>query len=407
LAIADAIMDDSNTQSFTCPICGANNSTGSIFCGQCGTRLDVSGDAFRSQIRSILKSELQDQTVVEIQTAQKIVARVSEWAKLFGFFAGITLVIFAAALAILGYRSLAELQMHIQKATSGAVEKTEGEIASAKKSAERLEGRAEELATRYDKLEKNADKYEKLDQKFEKLDDTVNGLQQRVTKIEGRKYEQTSLLIPGLKNQIDANLETFQSYLAQLGYVPQQRSIGIELTPDDNPLTYRPTYDGTRHLLIFSQADAADRFIPLSTYMNSVLWAKGVPTQDPDAHWQSNAVEAGLAGYFAASFLRSATPTNLLPAFDLTAAKPWNSDPTNFTDARHVRNVIWASICWQIQTKIGRDAFDQALFRTWVDLEAQSYPVDFVPVFARHLLDRLGPNAPAAREILVARKVPL
>jgi hypothetical protein len=400
-------MDDLNTLASTCPICGADNSAGNIFCGHCGTRLDVSGDAFRSQIRSILKSELQDQTVVEIQTAQNVVARVSEWAKLFGFFAGISLVIFAAALAILGYRSLADLEVRIQTATNGAVKATEGEIARAQSAADRLEGRSQDLGARYNKLEKDLDKYEKLDQRYEKLDETVSSLQQRVTRIEGRKFEQTSVLTPGLKNQVDTNLEAFQSYVAHLGYVPQQRSIAIELTPDDNPLSYRPSYDGTRHLLILSQVDAADRFIPLRTYMNSVLWAKGVPIEDPDAHWQSNAVEAGLAGYFAASFLRSPNPTKLLPAYDLTAANPWNTDPTSYSDARHVRDVIWASICWQIQTKIGRDAFDQTLFRTWKDLEAQSYPIDFVPVFARHLLERLGPNATAARDILIARKVPL
>jgi hypothetical protein len=44
-----------------------------------------------SQVRSILESELQDQTVVEIQTAQKVVARVSEWAKLFAFFGGMAI----------------------------------------------------------------------------------------------------------------------------------------------------------------------------------------------------------------------------------------------------------------------------------------------------------------------------
>jgi uncharacterized membrane protein YvbJ len=84
-------MDDSSPVLVTCPICGSRNSVTNVFCGQCGTRLDVSGDAVRYQIRSILKSELQDQTVVEIQTAQKIVTRVSEWAKLFGFYAGISL----------------------------------------------------------------------------------------------------------------------------------------------------------------------------------------------------------------------------------------------------------------------------------------------------------------------------
>jgi hypothetical protein len=400
-------MDDLNPLRSSCAICGADNSTGNIFCGQCGKRLDVSGDAFRSQVRSILKSELEDQTVVEIQTAQKVVARVSEWAKLFGFFAGISLVIFVAALAILGYRSLADLEMRIQAATNGAVKATEGEIANAKNTADNLQGKSQELGAEYDRL---GARYAQLDQdlnKYEKLDETVTSLRQRVARIEGRKFEQTSVLTPGLKNQLDSNLEAFQSYVANLGYVPPQRSIGIELTPDDNPLSYRPSYDGIRHLLILSQADAADRFIPLRTYMNSVLWAKGVPTEDPDAHWQSNAVEAGLAGYFAASFLGTANPTKLLPLFDLTAAKPWNSDPTNLSDARHVRDVIWASICWQIKTKIGRDTFDQTLFRTWEYLEAQSNRIDFVPVFARHLLERLGPNAAAAREILIARKVPL
>src|SRR5215469_9852350 len=102
-----------------CINCKAQNPTGKNFCGDCGTPLGSASSApyeslLRRQIQEILKEQLKDQKVIEIETSIAIASRVSEWAKLFGIYAGIPLAILILTLAFLGIKSFTDLSASIE-----------------------------------------------------------------------------------------------------------------------------------------------------------------------------------------------------------------------------------------------------------------------------------------------------
>src|SRR5258708_26701159 len=102
-----------------CVNCRAQNPTGKNFCGDCGTPLGSASRApfeplLRRQILEILKEQLKDQKAIEMETSIAIASRVSEWAKLFGIYAGIPLAILVLTLAFLGIKSFTDLSASIE-----------------------------------------------------------------------------------------------------------------------------------------------------------------------------------------------------------------------------------------------------------------------------------------------------
>ena len=79
-----------------CPRCHAINPDGKNYCADCGAPLSSAPSASAAQLRAEIRAEFaehfKDQKVFEIETTQAIVSRISEWAKLLGFFAATRLL---------------------------------------------------------------------------------------------------------------------------------------------------------------------------------------------------------------------------------------------------------------------------------------------------------------------------
>jgi len=90
-----------------CPQCKASNPEGKRYCGDCGAPLesDLLADAdLRARIRAVIKEDLGNQKVVEVEIAEAVVRKIQKWAKLLAFFSGIPLVALLALLGWLGAR---------------------------------------------------------------------------------------------------------------------------------------------------------------------------------------------------------------------------------------------------------------------------------------------------------------
>src|SRR5689334_20854541 len=113
-----------NRMTIECARCNAPNPLEKKFCGDCGAHLDptfgaikeIVGSTLREQVEGIITERYKDQKVVELETTQAIASRLSEWAKLFGFFVGIPIAVLILILAILGIRTYTDFSNQVDKA---------------------------------------------------------------------------------------------------------------------------------------------------------------------------------------------------------------------------------------------------------------------------------------------------
>lgn len=386
-------MADSNSVSATCAVCGEQNPAANVFCGHCGSKLDFSAAILRDQIKAVLKTELKDQKVLEIETTQQIAGRLTEWAKTFGFFAGALLAILLGTLAIWGWRSFSDIDSKIKKASGDAVAATEQRVQAAQQRAAALDVASQDLDKRYQKLREDAARYEALGHE-------VESLKQSVARIEKRNFEPSAALTPDLQKKLDSTLKGFQEYVARLGYSTKQSQINVLIAPDDRKMPNASAYYDKQNQRIWILKEAAsDPGYILREYMFSVLYSAGEPADLSEKTWQTVAVASGLAYYFPASFLDNARTMDL----DLASGAAWEP-PASLTDALANRPKAWASICWQLRNSIDPAILDKALLNTWFEL-APSRLEESAAVFAQHLLAKLGNQAGRAAEILKARGV--
>ncbi len=141
-----------------CPSCGSENGEESNYCGKCGESLAPATDDLRvlveRHVQQVLAGQFKDQSLVEIETTQAVANRLSNWAKLFGFFVGIPLALLAIVLSLLGineYRDFVVMIDETQSAVNSNIEAIQGEIAEAEYYG-RLEGIMVRLARVYEGL---------------------------------------------------------------------------------------------------------------------------------------------------------------------------------------------------------------------------------------------------------------
>src|SRR5438874_10019746 len=121
-----------------CPTCHSENPDGKSFCGDCGNPLQKSalGAAIQHEVERVLSSKLKEQKSVELETSQAIVARLADWAKLFGFFVGIPLTLFFAILGFLGLKTYSDFSSRVSKAREEALRPLDSTKAEAERIAQ-------------------------------------------------------------------------------------------------------------------------------------------------------------------------------------------------------------------------------------------------------------------------------
>ncbi len=92
------------------------------------------GDSrLRDQVQLVLKDLLKDQKVVEIETTQAIVSRISEWATFIGLFVGIPIAILGLGFGFLGIKSYSDFKKVVRTAQKEVNSRLTEALAAAKK----------------------------------------------------------------------------------------------------------------------------------------------------------------------------------------------------------------------------------------------------------------------------------
>jgi hypothetical protein len=380
----------------TCPVCQASNPADHRCCKECGARLNSESQALAEQVLTILKRELRDQKVVELETSQAILERVSGWAKLLGFFVAIPLAILLATLTIWGVTKFTDFNAKVDQAQADVNKK----LSAAGSKADQLATTSTQLETQYQQLRENAQRYEALGKEVQSLRTDVSKLQEKIGVTPGSAV--TTQQRAAILNQ----LSRFQRYFQRLGYTAPAGELKVDVrdqsTMSAGTLAY---FDPQTHTAVISKQVAGDISVVLREYTHSVLYSKVSNQPAPESNAPPYgaayyAIESGLASYFPASFLGD--PKN--PVWDLSADRSWNPNsgyPENQAPA--------AAMFWAARSQVtDKDAFDRKLLQAWFDVAAKNMDAKFPAIFVDRLVALLGPvDGPKVKQVFASRGLPL
>jgi len=142
-----------------CLKCNAQNPEDKKFCGDCGAQLKssapLSESDLRAHIRTVIREELADQRVVEVEITEKVLGKLSDWAKLLSYFAGIPL---AAALLLFGflgvkkYADLSALASAAESKIAPVIAKAQANSAAVEKQTEMMKSESQAVEDQISKL---------------------------------------------------------------------------------------------------------------------------------------------------------------------------------------------------------------------------------------------------------------
>ena len=102
--------------SVECAACGLSSPPGKNFCADCGARLTPATESvnLEARVKAMLDDRVKDQKIVELETAQAVVTRVIDWAKLFGWLVAVPLGLLAVTLAVWGISSFVDFRRLVE-----------------------------------------------------------------------------------------------------------------------------------------------------------------------------------------------------------------------------------------------------------------------------------------------------
>lgn len=340
-----------------------------------------------SQIEAVLSKKFKDQQLVEIELAQAVANRLTEWLKLFGFFAAIPIAILLGTLAIWGVTKFADVNEKLK---------------TAKESADSLQQRASGLSGQYDRLSSAAEKYEALGKKYDslgaKLDavaarsEAINKEVQSVKTDISRISERIALvpspaLTPDLKKRLEDSIAGFDQYLIKCGYIPEQAgkvTVSVVESIEGNLVS---RYSALNRQMTVTRGYAAEPANVLRVYMNVVLTKK-------EGEWEKwasyNSVNIGLETYFPASFLNKAPEAYF--------GSDWPTEISN-SEQINTAGTALAQLLWIMRGQMDPKTLDRSILKSWNELQNSASDAHFEKLFAQRLITNLGPNGGRAKTL--------
>jgi hypothetical protein len=112
-----------------CPQCQADNAEGKNFCSDCGFLLTPQLKLLvRSQVKEYIREHLKQENVVEIETTERVAARLLKWARLYYAFPAAVLLI---VLALFGISDYSDFHRTVKRATEELKPKLDRAISEA------------------------------------------------------------------------------------------------------------------------------------------------------------------------------------------------------------------------------------------------------------------------------------
>jgi hypothetical protein len=379
-----------------CPHCKAENSAEQKFCGQCGQPLQnpvLNAEtlaALDARIQSVIDRRLQDSNTIEIKTAQAIVTRITDWAKLFALVTAVPLAILLATLGIWGVTSFLDFR---HKVDNGRAQ-VEADIQNARDVIKNTRSDTDSL-----KNEVNAARAQ-----LGALPSDVKTLQSKVARLEEKiGFVPSASLTPQLKAKLQAALEGFRNYCRSIGFRQQPGEVKLRLEENLEKDKFTAAYydPGTSQMIV-DAGRASDPSFALREYMHRTLYQKqGLePTANHPAEWY--AIESGLASYLPSSFQDSPHAA----FYDLTQVVQLPEQRSDLGIAMGWGVQVWGSAFWEIRKAMGRDDCDKLLVRFWNSLDPDAkapYTAYAVAQFLKLYADSGGKDQAGIRAIFARR----
>ena len=358
-----------------CPKCKSINPDDKKYCGDCGgvlsiesrPILDLADPHIRKGLQDAVKDQLKDQKVVEIEITQAIAARLSDWAKLFGFFVGIPLAVFAIVLGFLGFKTFSDFASVVDKAQRDVT----GSLQQAQREADTLRTEADSLKADYQNLKTQFGDIRTLSQEVVALSATVKQLSDKIG------FKPSKALTSELQSNLSRTLTGFQEYLQKLGYRSKAGKVDVFVDSAANN-EFNAFYDPSKNLIVIGASIAEDSDTALRAFAHHAL----MTTQKSMVPDDYASIESGLADYFSCSFRNN-------PLIGEKSARVLQKHLGKRFDKAYIRNLdnvrkfheaspgsahqdegeIWGGAFWDIRKLLGQDAADKVLFVSWASAQ--------------------------------------
>lgn len=384
-----------------CSACGSESPSEKKFCGECGSPLsdDRLIAVVQREAERIVTSKLKDQKLVEVEITQAIVSRLSDWAKLFGFFVGIPLALLTIVLGFLGVRTYTDFVSMVKTAREEALKP----LQDTKKEADRIASAYRDLGAQLEATSALATKVDALSQKVTKIEQAVS-------------FKPSALLTPALRKNLEQIFGKYYDYLKSVGFTLTGPPPAVSVDPAaDLNSYYQPP---PANQIVMDEAMAKLPYPGLREYTHYILFSLKGDASSGDR----TGLESGLADYFPSSFSDQsdfgkevwALFRKRYPALkinrDLENKRGFGEIQPGKTE-EHESGNVWGGAFWQLRQTIGKATTDKLLLQAWKNLDLQKSFSDLT-TFPRELVkqdERLdeGKYSQQIRDVFRARGLKL
>jgi hypothetical protein len=387
-----------------CARCKAQNADGQKFCGDCGGPLDpaigaikeLMNSALRDQVHEIIEQHYKDQKVVEIETTQAIVSRLSDWAKLFAFFVGIPIGLLLLILGVLGIKTYTDFSNQVDKARTDATV----QLAKAQEDAAKLKSEGDSLAGKYQKLRDQFADTAALGEQVKTLSKKVDVIGEKLG------FTPTSKISAEARSHLEAAFAKFQDYVKGLGYRGTTGSLSFDIR-DQMEVGAIAYYDPDKRMMVIDAKYVGDSAVVNREYMHHVLYSSGMPNDPNSVLATYYAIESGLAWYFPCSYLGNPNPSPASSSWDLAKKRQFSELRPTVSSAMNDGTQVWGGAFWELRMILGKSAADKMLFDAWFKLKSDEVKADSGASFVRKLFDLDPTHESKIRAVFVQRGLPL
>ena len=250
---------------------------------------------------------------------------------------------------------------------------------------------------------------------FAALKEKIESLDAKVEKL-ALTFEPSAALTPGRQTDLQSCLDSFHAYLAKLGYQSQTGRVKVFVDPNLKDNAY---YEGVGNRIVLGEPFVNDTDAVFREYTHHALLPAALDREEMTNEQQ--AVESGLADYFACSFNndplfgeKSIHMFREYPQFQGKAAIRDLDNNRSFDEAAadpefHNVGEIWSGAFWELRKHLGQDVADKLLFSAWpAALSSFDTNDDFTAIFAKTLVQTSdGAHRRDVRAILKRRGLKL
>ncbi|HET9269200.1 MAG TPA: hypothetical protein VFO31_13590 [Vicinamibacterales bacterium] len=337
-----------------------------------------------------LTARLKDQKLVEMETAQAVVARIGEWTKLFGFFVAFPLGILVIVLTVLGFRQYSDLVRTVQSSKQDFLKQVgeiQSQLADAAHAGQSARAEGQKLNQEIAEIRKTLDLTQAA-----KIRGELEQLSARVTGIESRFKISSPGVSTALERSLTAALSRFADYMEAVGFNAKRAPATVTIESRGGGGVGLNSYYDPSGAKVVVGAEIAN----LETDPSMVLWpyAQHLMTLENKVVIPSNdgpgpALANAIPDYFVASHLNEPRLGRGFPG----APKGYlrNADNQRQFDPKvtepHDVGEIWTGVLWTVRKTAGQRDADRLVYTFWKSLQQGDFADRTGGAAARRLVE--------------------